>query len=167
MKLAMFDIDWTIIKPCNGRTFPKDRYDWQWLNDSVKNSIQNYEKLGYTIAMISNQSKIWKCIMIDNIIDSLELSNKPIKIISMDKKTHNTDHITTSLQVFFTLLYQLSIHIKISSDHEINWSIVPYDMTKDSIGPYNIRMIEENDETSWRGAINCIASNLRWLSTVL
>lgn len=84
----MFDIDWTIIKPCNGRTFPKDRYDWQWLNDSVKNSIQNYEKLGYTIAMISNQSKIWKCIMIDNIIDSLELSNKPIKIISMDKKTH-------------------------------------------------------------------------------
>ena len=46
-KLAIFDIDWTIIKPKNGRTFPKNRFDWQWLNNSVKSTVQNYERLGY------------------------------------------------------------------------------------------------------------------------
>ena len=34
--LAIFDVDWTIIKPKNGRTFPANRYDWQWLNENVK-----------------------------------------------------------------------------------------------------------------------------------
>lgn len=151
---------------------PKGDLQWTEINTAWSQATQLLMFMSNTVKFVSRNYGIIPLMHCAKIIE-IDSNGKKVyhhlgvDFQTMDKKTHNTDHITTSLQVFFTLLYQLSIHIKISSDHEINWSIVPYDMTKDSIGPYNIRMIEENDETSWRGAINSIASNLRWLSTVL
>ena len=30
-KMASFDYDWTLVKPKNDRTFPKDIDDWEFL----------------------------------------------------------------------------------------------------------------------------------------
>lgn len=85
MKLAVFDVDWTLIKPKEGRTFPKDRDDWQWTYDSVEETLRNYA-IDYQIVFVTDQSKAWKVAMIDDIIQILNIN--VIRIISMNKETN-------------------------------------------------------------------------------
>ena len=35
LKLAIFDLDFTLIKPKNFRTYPKFYSDWEWTFDNV------------------------------------------------------------------------------------------------------------------------------------
>jgi hypothetical protein len=39
---AIFDFDWTIVKPKDARRFPKDKDDWQWLRPSVCAVVKRY-----------------------------------------------------------------------------------------------------------------------------
>jgi bifunctional polynucleotide phosphatase/kinase len=59
-KCAIFDYDWTIVKPLDNKTYPKDVNDWSWFRSSVKETIQNLYKKGYGIVIMTNQSKQWK-----------------------------------------------------------------------------------------------------------
>ena len=77
-KIAAFDYDWTLVKPKEARTFPKDINDWQWLRPNVPDIIKKYYDNEYSMYIFSNQTKKWK---IDMIKDSLTLLNIPIKII--------------------------------------------------------------------------------------
>lgn len=43
--IAAFDFDWTIVKPKESRTFPKDILDWEWLRENVK---ENLKKISVT-----------------------------------------------------------------------------------------------------------------------
>lgn len=82
-KFAIFDIDWTLIKPKEGKKFPKDINDWQWLRESVPNTLKYYYKNKYRIIFLTDQSKLWKVDMIKNIIKEL---NIPITcLIAMNK----------------------------------------------------------------------------------
>lgn len=38
-KIAMFDYDWTIVKPITNGTFSKDVNDWMWITPKVPNVI--------------------------------------------------------------------------------------------------------------------------------
>ena len=51
--LAIFDVDWTLIKPKNCNTFPKDRNDWQWLRDSVPVVLKRYYRNNYRIVFFN------------------------------------------------------------------------------------------------------------------
>ena len=42
--LAIFDIDWTIIKPKDGKEFPVDENDWTWLRKSVPDILKKYSE---------------------------------------------------------------------------------------------------------------------------
>lgn len=103
MKYAIFDIDWTLIKPLEGRTFPKNKLDWQWLYKSVPETLRTYAEQ-YHIVFVTDQTKDWKIEMINDIINELniditlvvsrdKITNKPCKklfletINKYDKKT--------------------------------------------------------------------------------
>ncbi|GAA5975452.1 hypothetical protein JCM10908_005167 [Rhodotorula pacifica] len=55
-KVAAFDIDGTLIVPRDGRKFPKNETDWQWLNNKVVPKLRELHQAGFAIVLISNQA---------------------------------------------------------------------------------------------------------------
>ena len=84
--LAIFDVDWTIIKPKNGNTFPKNREDWQWLRDSVPKILKKYNREKFRIVFLTDQSKPWKIDMIKDVIK--ELNIPIICLIALNKELY-------------------------------------------------------------------------------
>ena len=103
--LAMFDFDWTLVKPKSGGTFPKDKDDWQWLYPSVPEIVKDYYKKGYAIVVITNQSKDWKHDQITMVMKSLDIPSKII--IAVDKKDYKP-----SRKLFDTLIDSKKWNIK-------------------------------------------------------
>jgi len=89
-KLAIFDVDWTIIKPLNNKIFPKDRYDWQWIRPSVPKILESYFNSGYTIVFRTDQSKMFKIKMLFDIIKTL-YKLKIMLIVSISKTFNKPD----------------------------------------------------------------------------
>lgn len=77
-KIGCFDYDNTLVKAKNGRTFPKDKDDWEWLRPNVPMIMNKYYSDGYSIYIFTTQTKLWKLEMIK---ESLGLLNIPIKVI--------------------------------------------------------------------------------------
>lgn len=82
-KLAIFDIDWTLIKPKDGKEFPKDEDDWVWLRKSVPDKLKKYSKT-HQLVFLTDQTKSWKLNMIQNMVKDLNLS--VVVLIAMTKK---------------------------------------------------------------------------------
>ncbi|GAA5852634.1 hypothetical protein JCM8547_002572 [Rhodosporidiobolus lusitaniae] len=55
-KVAAFDIDGTVIEPKEGRKFPRDETDWQFLYPNVVRKIREAHATGFAIVLISNQA---------------------------------------------------------------------------------------------------------------
>ena len=70
-KLAMFDLDSTLIKTKSGRKFPKDAKDWQPLYEHVPVILRQLVEDGWRLVIFTNQSGI---------------SRKPEKLKSITKK---------------------------------------------------------------------------------
>ncbi len=95
-KIAMFDYDWTLVKPKSGGTFPKDAEDWTWLYPSVLETLQTYYAKGYSIVVFTNQSKQWKVHQIENVMSSIGI---PCFVyIAMQKEEHKP--ATTMFKAF-------------------------------------------------------------------
>ena len=77
-KLAMFDYDWTLVKPKANRKFPKDENDWQWYTDAVPYVLRKHYDDGYGIYVFTNQTKDWKK---QHILNSLGSLNIPMTIV--------------------------------------------------------------------------------------
>jgi len=71
-KLAIFDFDGTLVKPKEGRTFPKDVDDWQYTRESVPKIIRKYAKTKQ-IVIVTDQSKPWKIEQIKNVMKDLDI----------------------------------------------------------------------------------------------
>ena len=85
-KLAMFDMDWTLVKPREGRRFPKDVEDWQWLRPNVPDVVHDYYNKGYSIVIFTNQTKPWKADQIHFALDQLKIPCTAV--IAFDKSLH-------------------------------------------------------------------------------
>ena len=58
-KIAFFDLDFTLIKPKNGKKFPTEQEtDWELLYPNIQNIFNNYINNDYCIIIISNQKKL-------------------------------------------------------------------------------------------------------------
>jgi bifunctional polynucleotide phosphatase/kinase len=69
---AIFDYDHTLVKPREGRRFPKDINDWEWLCPSVPATLK--EIAGYChLVIVTDQSKEWKVTQIENVIGGLHI----------------------------------------------------------------------------------------------
>jgi bifunctional polynucleotide phosphatase/kinase len=69
--VAGFDFDGTLVKPREGRRFPKDRADWRWARWGVPARIRDLATEGWTIMIITDQTKDWKGDMIQDVITAL------------------------------------------------------------------------------------------------
>jgi bifunctional polynucleotide phosphatase/kinase len=89
--IAAFDYDHTLVKPKDGRQFPKDVNDWMWLYPNIPRKIKRYYSKGYTIVIFTNQTKEWKCDQIKNVMETLDI---PIIVcIAMNKIEHKPNTI--------------------------------------------------------------------------
>jgi len=83
-KLAIFDFDWTLVKPKEGRKFPKDVGDWQYIRESVPGVIREFAK-DHQIVIVTDQSKLWKIDQIRAVIEDLGVVNKVIVGVKTQK----------------------------------------------------------------------------------
>ena len=83
--MAIFDYDWTLVKPKSNGTFAKNENDWVWLTEKVPIIIKELYDKGYSINIISNQRKntITKIKEINNALSSLNIPI--IYVIGKDK----------------------------------------------------------------------------------
>jgi bifunctional polynucleotide phosphatase/kinase len=70
LPIALFDFDWTIVKPQDGRRFPLDVWDWKWLHSAVPDRIRAVAQ-GHRIMFVTDQTKFWKLRQIQAVIDTL------------------------------------------------------------------------------------------------
>ncbi|GAA6052022.1 hypothetical protein JCM3770_002325 [Rhodotorula araucariae] len=54
-KVAAFDLDGTLIRPREGRKYPKNDTDWEWLSPHIVSTLRNLHADGFSIVIISNQ----------------------------------------------------------------------------------------------------------------
>lgn len=69
-RLAIFDFDWTLVKPQAGRKFPTKVADWEWLRPSVPEVVRRFAK-DHQIVIVTDQSKPWKLDQIKAVIAEL------------------------------------------------------------------------------------------------
>jgi bifunctional polynucleotide phosphatase/kinase len=86
---AIFDFDWTLVKPKDNRKFPTNIEDWKYLRNSVKHTLQKY-KLTHHIVIVTNQTKLWKVDQIKLVIEDLELTNDSTIIIGFTTRKPDT-----------------------------------------------------------------------------
>jgi len=56
--IAAFDLDGTLIQTKSGHKFPKDKSDWRWVDDNVKQKLKEQYKKGSKIVIFTNQAGI-------------------------------------------------------------------------------------------------------------
>lgn len=92
-KMAMFDYDWTLVKPLSNGTFSKSVDDWRWLTEKVSEILEDYYKKGYCIVIISNQTRNteMKLQQIINVLSTLKIpSLVSVGYEDIDKKPNRT-----------------------------------------------------------------------------
>lgn len=88
-KYAIFDFDWTLVKPQDGRKFPKAVADWQYLRPSVPEVLQKYGKTHHVV-IVTDQSKPWKIDQIKAAISPLSLEHLTVVIGVQTQKPSTT-----------------------------------------------------------------------------
>lgn len=79
--LLALDIDNTIIKPKQNRTFPKDKDDWQFTYDTIPGILAAYYRKGTRVIFISNQLRIGS--RVKSTKEWIEKIDKVIKAINI------------------------------------------------------------------------------------
>ena len=115
-KLAVFDFDWTLVKPLNGRKFPKDVNDWQYIRESVPAVVRKYAK-DHRIVILTDQSQAWKVDMIKNVIADLAVD--VTAVIGVKTKKPSTELF---LKVFPKLHPERSFYVGDAAGDKGDWS---------------------------------------------
>lgn len=90
-KIAAFDYDHTLVIPKNGRTFPKDVSDYQWLFPNIPTILKSYYDKGFMIVIFTNQTKAWKADQIREVL--LQIDIPVTAVIAFDKEEHKPNRI--------------------------------------------------------------------------
>lgn len=82
-KIAAFDYDHTLVCPKDGKTMPCDVEDWKWLYPNIPDELKRYNDEGFSIVIFTNQSKSWKVIQIQYVMQTLQI---PVFIVVASDK---------------------------------------------------------------------------------
>ena len=96
-RVALFDFDWTLVKPKDNKTFPKDIDDWEWLRPCVPEIVTGFYKKGFGIYIFTNQSKAWKQ---EQIVNAMTLLGIPVTICIAFEKSEYKPSITIAKLAF-------------------------------------------------------------------
>ena len=83
--MASFDYDWTLVNPKSGNQFPSNIDDWEWMYPCIPETIKKYYYDNYMIVIFTNQSKKWKHVQIQNVLNSLDI---PLFIVIASYKSY-------------------------------------------------------------------------------
>jgi bifunctional polynucleotide phosphatase/kinase len=97
--LAIFDFDGTLVKPKDGRQFPRNVSDWQYLRPSVPSTLSSYAAT-HTLVIVTDQSKSWKVDMIHAVLADLALPELPTVVIGVKTQKPSTAHFTSAFPSF-------------------------------------------------------------------
>ena len=92
-KMAIFDYDWTLVRPISNGTFSKYLEDWKWLTPNVPDVLKKFYDKGYCIVVISNQTRNteMKITQITNALTTLSIPCLlTVAFEEADKKPNNT-----------------------------------------------------------------------------
>lgn len=89
-RLAMFDFDGTLVRPKEGRRFPKNRDDWEWWSPRVPEVLRDYARRRFRLVLITDQSKPWKIDMIRDVLKAAGVSAMVVIGIEKEEKKPNT-----------------------------------------------------------------------------
>lgn len=122
-KLACFDFDSTLVRPKEGRTFPKDKDDWDWFRDSVPKTIQKISKT-HCIYIFTDQTKNFKIDMIKKVC---RLLGVPIRVVvgfgpKTEIKKPNPKLFTENVKIKFNK--KQSFYVGDASGRPGSWSDV-------------------------------------------
>jgi len=117
-KFAIFDFDWTIVKPKEGRKFPTNADDWQYIRKSVPEIIQKYHKT-HQIVIVTDQSKPWKVEQIQQVVKDLKLEDHTTVIIGV--KTQKPD-TSLFLKIFPKFKPENSFYVGDAAGRKDDWS---------------------------------------------
>jgi bifunctional polynucleotide phosphatase/kinase len=147
---AIFDFDWTLVKPKDGRKFPINIDDWQYLRLSVPNIINQY-KLTHHIIIVTDQTKLWKIDQIKLVLEDLKLTNDTTVIIG--GKTHKPD-TSFFIQNFpdFSSLAKNAFYVGDAAGRKDDWSDCDKEFAKKLnikfMVPEEIFLLEETENTN-------------------
>lgn len=71
-KVACFDLDFTLIKPKNGRQFSKNISDWEYLNEYVMQTLKKLRSSSWKVVIFTNQKKTKTSLSFDDLVKKLE-----------------------------------------------------------------------------------------------
>ena len=77
-KIAGFDFDGTLVRPREGRQFPKDKDDWRWTRPSVPERLRALVVEGWHLVIVTDQTKGWKEDMISAVVAAVGV---PIEVV--------------------------------------------------------------------------------------
>lgn len=58
-KIAVFDYDWTLVKPSSGYIHARGETDVEWFNEYVVERLRELYSLGFAMIVLTNQNKGW------------------------------------------------------------------------------------------------------------
>jgi bifunctional polynucleotide phosphatase/kinase len=76
--IAGFDFDGTLVRPREGRQFPKDKNDWRWMRPSVPDRLRALAAEGWRLVIVTDQTKGWKEDMISAVVAAVGV---PIEVV--------------------------------------------------------------------------------------
>lgn len=115
---AIFDFDGTLVKPKDGRQFPRSVSDWQYLRPSVPATLRTYAAT-HTLVIVTDQSKPWKVDMIHAVLDDLALPELPTVVIGVKTQKPSTSLFTS---VFPSFLPSGSFYVGDAAGRPGDWS---------------------------------------------
>ncbi len=77
-KIAGFDFDGTLVRPREGRQFPKNKDDWRWTRPSVPEHLRALSAEGWHLVIVTDQTKGWKEDMIAAVVAAVGV---PIEVV--------------------------------------------------------------------------------------
>ena len=93
-KLAIFDMDGTLINVKSGKKNPTGKSDWVWWHPSVPEKLREVKKNGYRVIIVTNQKGVsLGLVTLDELCSKIETFSQEIGIdMSCFKATHDDQY---------------------------------------------------------------------------
>jgi bifunctional polynucleotide phosphatase/kinase len=129
-KFAIFDYDGTLVKPKDGRKFPKAVDDWQYTRPSVPEVVREYGRTHH-IVIVTDQSKLWKIDQIRAVTSDLDLGHLTV-VIGVQTQKPSTDLFYKALPNF--RMAESAFYVGDAAGRQGDWS------DKDKVFAQNINV---------------------------
>jgi hypothetical protein len=92
--LVIFAFNHTLVRPKEGRKYPQDVHDWEWVNLSIKKLLLYYLRMSdYRMVVISNEIISWKLEMMMNVLNEiLPAYGRATILIGVNQRFPNMAH---------------------------------------------------------------------------